>query len=164
MSKVRDRRLGSDFAAAQAMAMDSHGRLRIEVVRGDPPESYVFVFRCRSLVDLTKRGPVYADSHRVRIQLTAEYPATPPFASMLSPLVHPHVWPNRTICLGVWNPTEKLDSVLGRIGSILTYDPAGLNWRSVVNDVAASWAQQHLGLLPLDRLFAPSAVFALSRS
>jgi ubiquitin-protein ligase len=76
---------------------------------------------------------------------------------MLSPLVHPHVWPNRVFCLGTWRPSEKLDSLLHRVASILTYDPAAINWRSVADDAAAAWARNNQKMLPLDRSF-PAAV------
>ena len=163
MNTVRERRLRSDFDAAQAMVTESCGRLDMELHRGAPPESYVFIYNCRGLAEIIATGPVYSHTHRVRIQLPASYPAAPPIAAMLSPLFHPHVWPNRALCLGSWNPGEKLDSILGRIGAILTYDPDGLNWRSVANDAAASWARRHVHLFPLDKPYAHSASFIAAK-
>ncbi len=160
MHPVRLRRLRSDLLAARAFVEASEGRASILSITGDPPDSpdsYVFVFHCRSLAALTPAGPVFAEQHHVRFQCSAAYPATPPFVTMLSPLSHPHVWPNRVFCLGTWKPSEKLDSLLQRIASILTFDPSAINLRSVADDAAATWTRTHQHLLPLDRPF-PSAV------
>jgi hypothetical protein len=49
MHPVRHRRLLSDLAAVQRFAAASEGRIVLQSAIGDPPESYVFIFRCRSL-------------------------------------------------------------------------------------------------------------------
>lgn len=160
MHTVRLRRLQSDLLAARAFVAASKGRASIVSAAGDAPESYVFVFRCRSLVGLEPHGPVFGSVHHVRFQCSAAYPAQPPFVTMLSPLLHPHVWPNRVFCLGSWKPTHKLDSLLARVAEILTYDPAAINPRSVADDTAATWARNNTALLPLDRPY-PTAVSEL---
>jgi ubiquitin-protein ligase len=157
MHPVRLRRLESDFRAAQAFIAAAEGRVTMLSSTGSPPESYVFLFQCRSLLQLTPSGPVFGWQHHVRFQCSAAYPAQPPFVTMLSPLVHPHVWPNRVFCMGTWNPSQKLDSQLQRVGAILTYDPAAINLRSVADDAAATWVRSQQHALPLDRSF-PSAV------
>jgi hypothetical protein len=157
MHPVRLRRLQTDLIAARAFVAASEGRVSILSTTGDPPDTYVLAFHCRSLVDITPSGPVFAQRHHVRFQCSAAYPAHPPFVTMLSPLLHPHIWPNRVFCLGTWKPSEKLDSLLHRVGSILCFDPAAINWRSVADDSAAPWARANQHLLPLDRPF-PTAV------
>ena len=160
MHPVRRRRLLSDLAAAQRVASASEGRIILQSAAGDPPESYVFLFRCRSLSALTPQGPVFTDQHFVRLQCSAAYPAQPPFATMLSPVIHPHIWPNSLLCLGTWKPHEKFDSLLQRIGSILCYDPSAINWRSVADDAAAAWARTQQHLFPLDHPFPSVATTA----
>jgi ubiquitin-protein ligase len=158
---VRERRLESDFIAAQAVVLASRQRIIIEESFGSPPASYHFLFRCRCVSKLTPDGPIYREEHRVNIQFSSGYPAQPPFAAMLTPAIHPHIWPNGTLCLGSWKPGEKLDSLLQRIGSILTYDPSALNWRSVADDSAAIWAKQNLDLFPLDQPFFSAIPFRM---
>jgi ubiquitin-protein ligase len=153
VNRVRERRLQSDFIAAQAVVLASRQRIIIEESFGSPPESYHFLFRCRCVSKLTSDAVLYGEEHRVSIKFSSGYPAQPPFATMLTSAVHPHIWPNGTLCLGSWKPGEKLDSLLQRIGAILTYDPAALNWRSVADDAAAIWAKQNLDLFPLDQPF-----------
>lgn len=153
MHPVRRRRLLSDLAAVQRLAAASEGRIVLQSASGDPPDSYVLVFHCRSLSALSPRGPVFTDQHHVKLHCLAAYPAQPPFATMLTPVVHPHIWPNRVLCLGSWKPHEKLDSLVQRIGSILCYDPVAINWRSVADDEAAAWARTHQNLFPLDHPF-----------
>jgi ubiquitin-protein ligase len=149
VNPVRERRLQSDYAAARAVCMASRQRIVIEECLGDPPEVYHLLYHCLGVarLDPNTNSPVFAEQHRVFVQFPAQYPAQPPLLRILSPVVHPHVWSNGTVCLGAWRPTEKLDSLLQRIGDILTY---ALNWRSVANDEAAAWARQNLDLFPLD--------------
>jgi ubiquitin-protein ligase len=151
VNPVRERRLRSDYTAARAVCMASRQRIVLEECIGDPPEAYHFLYHCLGLVRIDADTPIYAEQHRVFVQYPAQYPAQPPVLRVLSPIVHPHVWHNGTVCLGAWRPTEKLDSLLQRVGDILTYAPAALNWRSVANDEAAVWARQNLDLFPLDQ-------------
>lgn len=153
MNPVRERRLRSDYEAVQAFIAASGGRVSLETHTGQPPESYHFVFRCRSVIGIENGEAVFGSQHRVRVYLPAQYPVAPPVASLRSPLLHPHIWPNGTVCLGTWNPAEKLDSILSRIGAILVFDPAGMNWRSVANEDAVPWTREHTKELPLDALF-----------
>lgn len=162
MHPVRRRRLQTDLLSAHAFIAASTGRVALLSSIGDPPESYVFEFRCRSLTALAPSGPVFADRHQVHLQYSAAYPAQPPFITMLSPLLHPHIWPNRVFCLGTWRPAEKLDHLLQRVAAILTYDPAAINWRSIADDSAVAWARAHAHLLPLDRPFPASVPSLLS--
>jgi ubiquitin-protein ligase len=153
VNAVRERRLHSDYAAAQAAVMTSRMRIVIEEAFGQPPEAYHFLFHCTSVAAVDSDRPVYRQEHRVSVKFPALYPAQAPIATILTPIVHPHIWPNGTVCLGSWRPVEKLDSLLQRIGSILTYNLAALNWRSVANDAAAMWAKQNQDLFPLDQPF-----------
>jgi ubiquitin-protein ligase len=151
VNPVRERRLRSDYTAARAVCMASRQRIVLEECLGDPPEAYHFVYHCLGVARMEGNTPVYAEQHRVFVQFPAQYPAQAPLLRILSPAVHPHVWANGVVCLGAWRPTEKLDSLLQRVGDILTYAPAALNWRSVANDEAAAWARQNLDLFPLDQ-------------
>lgn len=150
MHPVRRRRLVSDFYAAQTLCLAMGRRIVLENVTGDPPEGYIFAFQCRSLSTLGREGATYTQQQRVRLYLPAAYPAQAPLATILTPVLHPHIYPDRTFCLGSWRPQEKLDSLLLRIGSTLCFDPAAINPRSVADDDAAAWVRRNKELLPLD--------------
>ena len=156
MSTVRERRLRHDYEALVRLCQQSQQRITMERAEGDPPSVYVLVFHCRSVACLQDGQPLFTTRPRVRLQFPALYPAEPPQASVLSPIFHPHIWPNRMVCLGKWSPAEKLDSLVLRIASILVFDPAQFNWKSVANHEAAAWAQHHAQLFPLDDLFLPA--------
>ncbi len=153
MSTVRERRLRHDHDALLRLCEQTHQRIAVERAEGNPPSVYVLALHGRSVACLQDGQPLYTTRPRVRIQFPAQYPAEPPQASVLSPIFHPHIWPNRMVCLGKWSPAEKLDSLVLRIASILIFDPAQFNWKSVANHEAAAWAQHHLQLFPLDDLF-----------
>lgn len=157
MSSLRERRLLHDFSALKDLAEESAGRLQLEKAAGDPPEHYILKMRCCSVSNLLNGAPVLSREQRIRLHLPVQYPAVPPQAVMLSPIFHPHVWPNQTVCLGHWSPPEKLDTLVLRIASILIFDPAQFNWKSVANHEAAVWAQKNLNLFPLDNLWTTSA-------
>ena len=156
MSTVRARRLLHDHEALLRLAEPTHGRITLERAEGEPVSVYVLAFHCRSVACLQDGQPLYTTRPRVRIQFPAQYPAEPPQATVLSPIFHPHIWPNRMVCLGKWSPAEKLDSLVLRIASILVFDPAQFNWKSVANHEAAAWAQHNAQLFPLDDLFLPT--------
>ena len=153
MSTLRERRLQSDHEALLDYIEAAGGRMLVESQSGSPADTYGLLFRCRSVVELHDGVAAFGLAHRVKVYLPAQYPAAAPVASMRSPLVHPHVWANGVICLGGWSPVQKLDSVLARIASILTFDPAGMNWRSVADESAVPWTREHWGSLPLDAAF-----------
>jgi hypothetical protein len=156
VSTVRTRRLRHDHEALLRLCEQTRQRIVLERVEGEPPGLYVLALHCRSVACLQDGQPLFTTRPRVRIQLPALYPAEPPQAAVLSPIFHPHIWPNRMVCLGKWSPAEKLDSLVLRIASILIFDPAQFNWKSVANHEAAAWAQHHPQLFPLDDLFQPA--------
>jgi ubiquitin-protein ligase len=149
---VRHRRLTSDLQMVQTLASNSGDTLAIESVAGDPPERYIMRYRCKGIERLDGSRPVYRDTHRVQIDLSASYPAQQPSAAMLTPIFHPHIWTNNVICLGKrWTPAEYLDSLVLRIGSIIQYDPQYFDFGSPANSAAAVWAQQNMRLFPVGR-------------
>ncbi|HEY6349142.1 MAG TPA: ubiquitin-conjugating enzyme E2 [Candidatus Angelobacter sp.] len=150
MTSVRQRRLQSDYERLSAL-VSAQSMLSIESARGNPPETYVIVFRRRSIAELRGSVPVFCGRQRMKIEMPADYPAVPPLVTALAPMFHPHVWPRTNIvCLGPWNITESLDTLVLRLDSLVRYDPAQLNWKSVANQEAADWAVRNQHLFPLD--------------
>ncbi len=80
---------------------------------------------------------------RFQIQLPARYPFAPPTASVASPVWHPNVFANGTICLGSrWQATEGLDLFATRVARLLCFDPLLVNLNSVAHQGAAQWYRQ----------------------
>jgi ubiquitin-protein ligase len=157
MNSVRQRRLLSDYDGVMALVRASDERLVVKSTTGTPPDTYRLLFHCRSVVKFDDDAAIFGRDHYVRIYLPAAYPAVAPVATMLSQVLHPHIWPNRVVCLGPWSPQEKLSSVLLRIASILIYEPGSLNWRSVADESVVPWALRNQELLPLDMPWTSAA-------
>lgn len=153
MASARDIRLQSDYESLQTLTKGSGGTLLIDSTHGNPPSEYVLTYRCRGIESVNEYArPVYRTVHKLRIKLPAKYPApfAPPQVEVLTPLFHPHVYPNRTVCLGVWQTSEFLDELALRLGAMLQFDRRCLNIKDPANEVAIAWAQKNLILLPTD--------------
>ena len=134
------------------MAANSMGRLRIDSARGNPPDHYLLTFRCRGVERLREGRPVISEIHRVEIRLPARYPApsAPPRVRFLTPIYHPHVYPNREVCIGTWRTTDFLEDFVARLGAMIQYDRRYLDPRDPANEEAIEWAKKNLILFPLD--------------
>lgn len=152
MPNARDLRLQSDYEAVLALAKGSGGTLTIDSVQGRPPDHYLLAYRVRSIERLDHGKPIYRNLHLVKIRLPSRYPApsAPPVVQLLTPVFHPHVYPNRTVCLGQWQTSEFLDELVLRIGAMLQFDRRSLNIKDPANEEAVAWAQRHMHLLPTD--------------
>ena len=153
MSTVRERRLHSDYVRLTSLTSAYSAKLTIESMRGNPPETYLMVCRGRSIAEVKSGEPVFCNKQHLKIELSAEYPAMPPLVTVLSPIFHPHVWPqSNVVCLGPWNITETLDNLVMRLYSIVVFDLHHLNWKSVANQEAAIWASRNQSMFPLGQL------------
>jgi hypothetical protein len=152
MANARDLRLQSDYAGVLALVHASRGTLRIDEVKGRPPDAYTLTYRCRGIESLKAGKPVYRATHSVRIQLPARYPApsAPPIVKMLTPIFHPHVYPNLEVCMGSWQTSEYLEDFVLRLGALIQYDRIYMNVRDPANEEAVDWARKNLILLPTD--------------
>lgn len=152
MPNARDLRLQADYEHLITLAQNSGGTLQIESTQGRPADQYVLVFKCRSIEAVNAGKSVYRDLHRVRIKLPAKYPvpSAPPVVDILTPIFHPHVYPNRTVCIGSWATTEYLEDFVLRLGALLQFDRQFLNVKDPANPDAMAWVQKNLLLLPTD--------------
>lgn len=152
MANARDLRLQADYEHVRALADRSGGSLVIESVRGEPPDQYVLAYHCRGIERLQNGKPIYRNLHRVQIRLPAKYPApsAPPHVRMLTPIFHPHVYPNLEVCMGHWRTTEFLEEFVLRLGALIQYDRRYLDVRDPANEAAVDWARKNLLLLPTD--------------
>jgi hypothetical protein len=151
MSIVRQRRLQSDHDRLVRLVSAQGQKIAIEVVRGNPPETYIVALRGKSIAELRGTIPVFCERQRMKIEMPTEYPAVAPMVTVLGPIFHPHVWPRtNVVCLGPWNITEPLDNLVLRLYGIARFHPDQLNWKSVANQEAAQWASRNQQLFPLE--------------
>lgn len=148
-ASILTRRLTSDYQKVLDLVASSGGTVEMVSARGNPPNDYTVVYHCRGLTNLSGSMPVYGEHHKVRLQLTANYPREKPVVTMLTPMFHPHVFTNLTVCIGTWIINESLDNLLLRLGAIIQYHPDYFNFSSPANPLAANWAKLNLGLFPL---------------
>jgi ubiquitin-protein ligase len=161
MNTVRERRLQSDFARLSSLASAYGTKLGIETVRGNPAETYFIACRGRSIAEVKNGEAIFCNKHHLKIELGAEYPAMPPLVTVLSPIFHPHVWPqNNVVCLGPWNITETLDNLVTRLYSIVAFGLDHMNWKSVANQEAAIWASRNQHLFPLEQLASKDSLLS----
>jgi len=148
---VRDRRLDSDWAKLRQLADCSGSTVRILSTSGKPPHSYTITLRCTGVERVTGNKPILRHEHTIEIQLPAAYPspAGRPIVTFLTPIFHPHVFPNLKVCLGSTLVGEYLDSLVLRIGALIQCDPKYFDFNSPANREAAQWAQRNLELFPL---------------
>ena len=145
------RRLRSDFGKIQALLERAGQVLALESSTGDPPARYVLRYRCKSLERIEDGQAIWRSEHRVAIQIPSGYPLEPPAVRMLTPIYHPHVFASGNVCLGSrWLVGEGLDNLVVRIGAILRFEPAYLDFKSPANLEAAHWASAHLAEFPLE--------------
>jgi ubiquitin-protein ligase len=153
MSQVRRQRLENDFERLKMLAGRSQGRIEIESRRGDPPEDYVLVLRCRSLERIENGLPVFRDTHKVRIVLMPDYPSVGvgPRARMMTPVFHPHIFSDGHVCMGsVVQTSEFLDDFVLRLGEILRFRPDLVDPTSAARTEAMAWALGNMRLFPTD--------------
>ena len=152
MHPARQLRLENDYLAVQSFVAAWAHFIALDQTQGSPPERYRFIFFLRSIAALPASGPVFGKRHFVDVHLPAAYPVQAPLITALTPLVHPHVYANGTLCLGGWQRSQPLDRLLARIVRVLSYEPQAINWQSVANPQAALWARGHVEMFPLERI------------
>jgi len=76
---------------------------------------------------------------------------------MITPIFHPN-FDASSVCIGdFWAASEGLDDLIVRVGRMIAYQE--YNSKSPLNGLAAKWAAQHSGMLPVDpREVAPPSI------
>ena len=145
-------RLQSDYSHLRSLAGHSGGTLVIEQTKGQPPDQYILVYKCRTIERLEKAKPVYCNLNLVEIKLPARYPAPfdAPKVRMLTPIWHPHVYKNLVVCMGEWKTSEYLDAFALRLGALLQFEKEFFDMRDPANEEAIDWARRNLLLFPTD--------------
>ncbi len=146
----RQRRLTAEQSQLRQV-FDHFSPIRVTPLPGEPAEAYDIEYRIKSRQPgVTPDGePTPLEIHRVRIELTGDYPRLSPRCTMLTPIFHPN-FDEATICIGDhWTAGERLVDLIIRIGEMIAFQ--AYNIRSPLNGAAAMWADLHKAELPTDR-------------
>ncbi len=131
--------------------------IRIIEAVGNPPEQYRVEFMVKGL-EIVAGGKIQErNQHLVEINLSLGYPRRMPQCKILTPIFHPN-FDQTSICIGdFWAASEGLDDLLVRIARLIAYQE--YNTKSPLNGLAAKWAMENQGQLPVDRReMAPMAL------
>src|SRR5215467_14808175 len=128
--------------------------IQITGTAGMPPEVYRFVYNIKGLFVAGNGEIQERHVHHLEVNLSLGYPRRAPQCRMLTPVFHPN-FDEATVCIGdFWAASEGLDDLIIRIGRMISYQE--YNTKSPLNGLAAKWAAQNTGLLPVDtRPIAP---------
>lgn len=165
MPSPRIRRLLLDEEMLQR-TFENWPMIQITGKAGVPAEIYRFTYNVRGLYVAGGGEILERDVHLLEVNLTLGYPRRAPQCRMLTPVFHPN-FDDSMVCIGdFWAASEGLDDLVVRIGRMIAYQE--YNTKSPLNGLAAKWAAQNPGLLPVDaRPIAPplkSGEYAEARS
>lgn len=147
MTPARLRRLQADYGQVMEV-FSAHPYIKFVQAHGEPAEKYMFEFHVKSLVPSDSGQNLVGGVHRAEVFLPLDYPRRPPFCRMTTPVFHPNIDPAK-ICIGDhWSAGQSLPQLIIRIGEMLCYQ--SYNTKSPLNALAAAWAEQNLGQLPLE--------------
>ena len=121
------------------------------------PESYIIGFQGPSFertVNPFEYKVSLREHHQVRLTLGPQYPRLMPGLQWLTPIFHPNIAPNGSVCLGGysthWAPRLMLDQLCEMLWDMLVF--RNFNLDSPYNREAAGWLQQQTTFsLPLCR-------------
>jgi ubiquitin-protein ligase len=129
--------------------------VRVLPAAGDPPDRYLALFRCRSLVreedgaihphDDFTFGICFPEDYQRTVQPRLVVSAAPPWN-----LWHPNItYGAPFICLGHLVPGTQLEDIVQQIFDVLTFHKCSPH--DPLNEAAAEWVRNHREQLPLDR-------------
>jgi len=131
--------------------------IQISGTAGMPPEVYRFTYRIKGLYVAAGGDIVEREEHVLEVNLSLGYPRRPPHCRMITPIFHPN-FDASSVCIGdFWAASEGLDDLIVRVGRMIAYQE--YNSKSPLNGLAAKWAAQHSGMLPVEpREVAPPSI------
>jgi ubiquitin-protein ligase len=107
------------------------------------------------LLEGPKKTPYEGGKFKLEIKFGANYPYSPPFVRLHTPIWHPNFWPKpdeyrgkRNICLGLvdpdlvgrpdgWSPSKNVSTIIHSILAMFNVDAAYTNPHDVFNKQAA---------------------------
>jgi hypothetical protein len=129
---------------------------------GLPPERYIVTFKCKSIVDVDRKGnPKFSEHHQVEIYLHNQYPHRWPGMKWLTPIWHPNInHLNGSVCIDAawWAASRSLDRLVIMLGEMLQYknfhdDPTKppFPWDAEAARWCREYRKRHPNVFPLDR-------------
>jgi len=127
-----------------------------------PPERYIVTFKCKSIVDVDRKGnPKYAEHHQVEIYLHNQYPQRWPGMKWLTPIWHPNInHVNGSVCIDAawWAASRSLDRLVVMLGEMLQWknfhdDPTKppFPWDADAARWSREYRKKHPDAFPLDK-------------
>lgn len=148
----RMKRLQADYARLLELSRRSTFVYLMDT-EGNPPGKYELRLTCKGITHVENDQPFFSEDHRLNIYLPPGYPRERPVFQMMTPVWHPNIARNGSVCYGDagdhgWTPGMELDDLVVRLINMIRYENMGLN--SAFNGPAASWAARNKHLFPLD--------------
>lgn len=140
----RRRRLLADHEAIRT-EFAGHPFITVEALGAMPPEHYRVTYRVDGL-RLEGDQPFVVSEHVVDVGLPLSYPRQPPYFTASTPVFHPNI--ESSYCLSdYWAAGQPLTDLIRKAGDMIQYRV--YNTRSPRDPVAARWANENAGLLPI---------------
>ena len=145
---IRETRLRNEHNKVREL-VDRSDLIHLVATDGNPPDRYKIRFTCNGVESVRSNGqPVLRDVHEVSVYLHAEYPLKQPQLKWLTPIFHPNIHVTGAVCIGAWWAAKTLDELLLTLGEMVQYK--NLDPKDPMNSKAASWANRHKQLFPID--------------
>ena len=148
---LRQKRVTEDFASLQKMGKKGE----IKQLKPFPEGGKKSIEHLAVLLEAPKGSPYEKGLFKLEIKYGSDYPYSPPFVRLHTPIWHPNFWPNpkeypgkRNICLALvdpelkgtksgWSPSKNINSVVNAILAMFNVDPMYTNPNDVFNKKAA---------------------------
>ncbi|MCP5008001.1 MAG: hypothetical protein GY941_29315 [Planctomycetes bacterium] len=153
--ELRKIRLKNDYKEMQNIKTDI---ILWEVIEGEIPyvESYRLTVNVRTIINSM---PEYRNTHIIDVDLSENYPISPPRITMQSTPqpFHPNWFSDKRWCYGTWNISEGLGHHVVRMIRTLQFDLEITNPDSPANYKANRWflKNKNKGLFPSDNTTLP---------
>lgn len=116
---------------------------------GSPPRLYYVTLYSRGLRWNKKQSrPQTIEQHQFSLRLGSSYPSDPPDVTWLTPIFHPNIRREAVCHSNQWSPTWTLADFVCELNDMIRFKK--YNIYSPLDLQAASWAQEHEELFPVD--------------
>lgn len=147
---IRKKRIAEDYNQLKRL----YKKGLVKQVKGFPG-SKKSIEHLAVLLEGPKGSPFEKGSYKLEIRYGADYPYSPPFVRLHTPIWHPNFWPNpkeyqgkRNICLALvdpelkgtksgWSPSKNISAVINSILAMFNADKTFTNPHDVFNKKAA---------------------------
>jgi ubiquitin-protein ligase len=124
----------------------NHPLIRIEAVKGDPPEQYEITYKIPCAVKAPDGRVVQQSGNTIIITIPFGFPHFPPTCKPKGQIFHPD-FDSAAICLGdFWQNHRDLGDLIRHIGAMLSGEI--YSTENTFNEEAARWYREHKDQLP----------------